>query len=129
MTSWQLYWLMRLDSIGCFFSVISIILILASVIVLIIATFNKSMAYGGNSDAIRALKYFQTFLKMIPFIIVTSLITIFVPSTKEMAAIIVIPRLYKSLTENKKLTEIPDKVFDLANSWLEELKPKKGEPK
>lgn len=49
-----------------------------------------------------------------------------VPTTKEIAAIIVIPRLANSLT----VKELGDDVVTLAKEWLEELRPnKKGDAK
>lgn len=49
-----------------------------------------------------------------------------VPTTKEMAAIIVIPELANS----KTVKELGDGVVTLAREWIEELKPnKKGETK
>lgn len=43
------------------------------------------------------------------------------PSTKEMCAIKVIP----VIANNEGVQELPNKVVELANEWMEELKPKK----
>jgi len=49
------------------------------------------------------------------------------PSTKEMAFILVAPKLYDAVSKNKDLQEMPSKVVTLANEWLEELRPEKEE--
>lgn len=46
----------------------------------------------------------------------------FIPSTKEMAAIIVLPKI----VNNEKVQDAGNKLFDLAVEWLEDLKPGKS---
>lgn len=71
----------------------------------------------------------KMFAKFVWFICVAGLISsvataLLVPTTKEMAAIIVIPELANS----KTVKELGDGVVTLAREWIEELKPnKKGE--
>lgn len=48
---------------------------------------------------------------------------LFIPNTKEICAIKVLP----AIINNEDVQELPNKVVDLANEWLNELKPKKGE--
>lgn len=49
--------------------------------------------------------------------------SLFIPTTKEMCAIKVLP----AIINNEEVRELPNKVVDLANEWVEELKPKKEE--
>ena len=44
----------------------------------------------------------------------------FVPTTKEMCAIKLVPMI----ANDEQVQELPNKVVDLANEWLDELKPK-----
>lgn len=44
-----------------------------------------------------------------------------IPTTKDIAAIIVVP----AIVNNEKVKELPSRFLDLGNAWLEELKPKK----
>ena len=44
------------------------------------------------------------------------------PTTKEMAAIIVIPKV----ANNEKIQELGDGIYQLANDWLKEISPKKA---
>jgi hypothetical protein len=48
-------------------------------------------------------------------------ISAFVPSTRQMAAIMIVPKIANS----EKVQTIGNKVYDLAVEWMEELKPNK----
>jgi len=54
-------------------------------------------------------------------ILVATVVT-FIPTTKQMAAIMIVPRLANS----ERVQNIGNKVYDLAVEWMEELKPTKG---
>ena len=45
----------------------------------------------------------------------------FIPTTKEMCAIKAVP----VIVNNKQVQELPNKVVELANEWIDELKPNK----
>jgi hypothetical protein len=51
------------------------------------------------------------------------LLLVFIPSTKQMAAIMIVPKIANS----EKVQTIGNKVYDLAVEWMEELKPNKKE--
>lgn len=59
------------------------------------------------------------------FLAATSLVGILTPTTKEMAAIIVVPKIANSET----VAELGDGIKTLAVEWMEELRPKKEESK
>jgi len=48
------------------------------------------------------------------------IIGILIPTSKEMATIIVAPKIIN----NKSVQKLPQKVIDLAGAWLDELEPK-----
>ena len=52
--------------------------------------------------------------------LVFSSISTIIPTTKEMCVIIVAPKILN----NEKINRLPNKVVDLADAWLNELKPK-----
>ena len=54
--------------------------------------------------------------------IVSSILTVAMPTTKELAAIIVIPKVANS----ESVQQLGDGIVDLAKQWLTELAPKKG---
>ena len=50
-------------------------------------------------------------------------VSIFVPSTKEMAAILMVP----AIANNEKVQDVGNKLYDLTVEWLDEFKPSKGQ--
>lgn len=56
--------------------------------------------------------------------LISCLTFIFVPSTKEYCAIKIIP----VVAENTKVQELPNKALELANEWLDTLRPAKPNP-
>lgn len=47
----------------------------------------------------------------------------FMPSSKTLAAMYFLPPLYNAVVENEEVKKLPDNVVELANEWIEELKP------
>ena len=56
--------------------------------------------------------------------VISMAISVFLPTTKQMAVIIVAPKI----VNNEAIQTIPGKLVDLSNAWLDELKPKKEVP-
>lgn len=110
MTMWQMYWLTRLDSI----SQLTTGIIIACVVIFFLT-----------------LSFIDESRKPIKFVGVPSLIFgaftlcigAFIPTSKEMAAILIVPKI----VNNAKVQEVPDKLMTLATEWLEELRPSKKE--
>ena len=122
-TSTQLYWLTRLDSIyntsGALVAISAAVLILATVPYVII----KADDYSDENAICPVL---LSLIKKFLVVLVLSLSTvIFTPSTKEMAAILVIPQIANS----EKVQAVGGKLYDLAVEWMDELKPKHEEGK
>lgn len=110
-TPWQMYWLTRLESV---------------------VPFGYFLIAGGFSGYLFMATVMQTsipdfnrkwFLLPIAAIICGALIALFVPTTKEMAAIILIPKAVNAVASNERIQELPNTVLDLADAWLKELKP------
>jgi apolipoprotein N-acyltransferase len=112
-TSKQMYWLLMLDNIGTFLGVSFIVWIILFVISGVV------VAIGINeNDWSKKLVIFP-----ISVFIIASLILIigtFLPNTKQMAVILVAPRIIN----NEQVQKLPNQVLELTNEWLEELKPK-----
>lgn len=108
LTTMQLYWIIKLDTFHAFSVGISIILIVALACIAFISDME---------DEWKVFKvYFKYFIWIFPVFL---FLATFLPTTKEMAAIIVLPKIIN----NEKLQEIPNKVLDLGLEWLDELKP------
>ena len=83
----------------------------------------KAMADIDKSGREKAWRYIKkAMLLCIPMLflaVVIKLTTAFVPSTKQMAAIIVVPKIANS----EKVQTVGNKLYDLAVEWMDELKP------
>lgn len=113
-TSSTLYWITRCDGFSHAGIVFSFLFVFCTIF----------------STMYLLLEESKLFAKFVWFVCVVGLISsvataLLVPTTKEMAAIIVIPKLANSET----VKELGEGVVTLAKEWLEELRPKKGEIK
>lgn len=111
MTTMQMYWLVMLDSIN-----------IGSVFMCIIFGVCTFAMIGFAVD----LGTCPTFVKVCAplfmlFFLVSFATCVFLPSTKQMAAIMIVPKI----VNNEKVQTIGNKVYDLAVEWMDELKPKK----
>ena len=107
----QMYWLTRL---GYFRNTAWVIAFLAILIPLL----------GGMSA--RTLKEADVFFRLFKLttlpLVMSLLMLIFLPTTKEMAAILIVPRIANS----EKVQQVGNKLYDLAVEWMDELKPNKN---
>lgn len=112
-TSWQLYGLTRLDRVGCFFNVCAAMGLTMSVISFFaLFVFPDDLKYQPQK--------FKWIWKLWAVTALVSILSGLTPTTHEMAAILVIPKI----ANNQKVKELPDKILTLADEWLEALKPK-----
>lgn len=117
-TSWDIYWITRLDKVYCFFTVF-FILCAISIFIALVIWFQCQM----DEDNPLAVPTIKGFLKKTCIGLFTGLLLwVFIPSTKQAAAILVLPKIIN----NQQLQQIPDKVMQLGLEWLEELKPTKA---
>jgi len=120
MTALDIYLLIILDPITCISQILAIIsgvLMLGAIAMFITNDLDEEAKEIGKVG-----------IKLsTPIFILTFLIGVFLPNTKQMAAIIMIPKMYNAITENKQLNELPNNVVQLANDWINELKPKNQE--
>lgn len=119
MTSWQIYWLTRLDGITQIFGIVFSVALLVWIIMggFIIASYLS----GPDENT----KFVKTIAWKAFFVLLASSVGLFVPTSKEMAAILIIPKITNAVASNEKLTSLPDKVLDLANAWIADLGPEK----
>lgn len=118
-TSFDIYLFTRLDNVNGFFA-ITIFLSFIVLIVLGLAVWDCGCYEEDKKKSL--VKYLKLNISVL-FICIFG--AVFVPSTKEAAAMYVVPKLYNSLSENKKIAEIPDNLINLANSWIKDLTKEK----
>ena len=119
-TGSEIYWITRLDGIRSAGMVIFIIACIVDAIGLIVGL---CMYCDSTSDSNQEKKGWRVLRGvLLLFIIPTLLLSarMFVPTTKEMCAIVAIP----IVVNNKEVQKIPETVLELANEWINELRPK-----
>lgn len=107
-TSWDIYWITRLDAVCGFIVVVCIIIVLLLLF--------SPVLYIVCDDNDVDIKYFWRGVKIsIASFLSLLFIGIFIPSTKEFAAIYLIPKI----SNNKQVQKIPDNAAQLLNAKLE----------
>ena len=138
MTESSMYWLTRLDQIGSFFTGIQTFAVVFGVLglvvvglMLIIKNVNAQYNRPGEGYVDNDYRVADTVIKTLrlPLIacaavgLACSIATTFIPTTKEMAAIKVIPML-ASPGNCEKIRGISKDLVDVAAGWLEDEKKK-----
>lgn len=109
MSHWLIYWITRLDSIE---SVLSVTLGVLIVAVLILGTIMCMIEYDNDEIPAFIKKVFKVSLIIIA---ITVPLCIFIPSTKEICAIYLIPKV----VNNEEVKKIPDNLLKLLNAKCE----------
>ena len=114
-----IYWIGQCDQIRCILgpaAVMGLIFTIALTIFAVGATFDSSVP--------RFLRYLLSVLASLScavmFVAVIGLL--FIPTTKTVAAMYVVP----AIINNEKLNDAGDRLYDLAVEWMEELRPAKN---
>lgn len=125
-TESTVYWITRLSYLqGGMFAMFGILVGLSS-IGLIGSIICCAMNITSNYNGERLMPHSKRGVRISIMVLLPALLFLisafFVPNTKEYCAIKVIPKIIN----NKEVQELPNKVVELANEWIEELKPNKS---
>jgi hypothetical protein len=112
MTSWQLYWLTRCDYGQGFCIGVGV--------VLLVAGFTWILGAWMAHDINRTPFMWKPSLWLLGASLGFWMVACFIPTTKELAAILILPKIANS----QDVQAIGQGVVDLAKEWLVELKPK-----
>ena len=118
MSTWNLYWIMKLDVLSSFFEFLSSIIGLAMgvfIIFLIVAYLNDN----------KMKPFKQILIILFIFFIPIVSIAILLPDTKQMCALLVVPKVINYTMDNEEMKKMPDQIIKLGSEWLNELSPKK----
>ena len=132
-TGWQIYWLTRCDEIkellvpqegiAVLMAFSTLALIASSIAANLLQGAKKGtdlwMFCTGGSIVKKIVK--PVFIAALAFILLGSSVSALIPTTKEMAAIVVIPKVPNS----QPVQAIGQGIVDLAKDWMIELAPKK----
>src|SRR5687768_13232429 len=113
MTSLELYWLLKLDDIH---SVLSFVFFICSVLLFGTLVMYVFMVLVGDEAA----EWAKPNKVLLLVGLLAGLLKSFLPTTTQMAVIMVVP----PIVNNAKVQQLPDKVLDLVNQKLDELKSK-----
>lgn len=119
-TSMQIYWLLMATNVKVLFTVAGIVLIMIS-FMMIPAGLEMFIGKDTKSNKLYWITTLIVFLVSLVIIVVAT----FIPTTKQLAVILVAPKVIN----NEQVQKLPNQVLELANEWLEELKPKGVEVK
>jgi hypothetical protein len=115
MTGTEMYWLLMLDNISTMFVILCFVSGFAIVVVsALVLCATEDM---GWEDVKPFAKPF--YVIAVPLFIITCIAATMLPTTKQMAAIIVVPKIIN----NETVQELPAKLLELGVDWIEELKP------
>ena len=127
-TPTQMYWLVKLDDMRHVLSCIMWLPIVLAIVIGVMAFATFMMTIDGDrgtkKEAVSDIARLAIlFVSMLLIVVALQVAVAFVPSTKQMAAIIVVPKIANS----EKVQTVGNQLYDLAVEWMNELKPKKGE--
>lgn len=129
-TSWDIYWITRMDSLNDFFSIFGIG---ALVFFLGLLSWIGPMIMDGIYNSDKKERYWSLYKKSmiwgVSVGVLFTFISLFIPTTKEVAAIYIIPKI----VNNEQVQKMPDNAMKLLNAkfdqWIDEATDKKVEKK
>lgn len=129
----EIYWLTRLDEFGFLFGIMFFVLVIIGIanviggfIAMDMAHDNRCMSYGNKEevpkDEARMRRRFTRAAKIGVAAFLFGLVVSFMPSTKQMAAIIIIPKLANSEIV-AEMGDATKELIGLARDWMKTLAP------
>ena len=115
-TPWTIYWITRASSISNTLTAVTAVLGIIGAFLMVGGAVADSL--GEREDAKGLLRVGWKVAILFAISLVASILT---PTTKELASMIVIPKVANS----ESVQQLGDGIVDLANQWLVELAPKK----
>ena len=124
-TGWEIYWFTRLDPIRGLAGTAAIIGLVVSVLMFILyPAFCDIFDYDAGKRKKSLAWTARLQIAVFSATVLCAFAHALTPTTREMAAIKVIPMIANS-ESMQKLGDVGDNMLDLANEWLRELRPKK----
>lgn len=121
-TPFTVYLISRLTPLYEFVAALCVVSVAAMAVgsvALLVMTVDRDLEVETQRTILRWLRW------MVSASIVFGALMVAIPSTKDAAAMVVLPRIANS----QSVRELGDAVVELAKAWCEELKPEKSEDK
>lgn len=120
-TPMQMYWLTRMTPITNMLGVIVMLLVVVALMLAIATITMPSDIFGEKTHHIR-MRLIRTVVAIGILSFVFGFANMLTPTTREMAAILIVPRIANS----EKVQTVGNHLYDLAVEWMEELRPAKN---
>ena len=117
-----IYWITRFDDIRTGLAVLAVVVVVLAALALVILLATVENVHRDNETEYTKLT-FCFVAALVLFAGVLGGARAFVPSTRDAAAMAVIP----ALANSERVQTVGNAVYDLAVEWLEELRPAKKE--
>lgn len=120
-----MYWFTRLDNIHCFCNVLCLLFGLGIVIMIVatVATAADGCYDETNPQCKRNLKFLKKiWMTVCGFLLFGILGTIFVPTSRQMAMIYVVPQITESQVVKQDIPELYDLGVNALKDWLKQTK-------
>lgn len=119
----ELYWLTRLDYIQAAITTAIVISAISMIVFIIVSLISRDLATHQNSYTEynkewvrRAVRYVKTSATVL---IVSIIVLIFTPSTKEALVIYGVGGTIDYIQENETIQKLPDKVVNALDAWVD----------
>ena len=127
-TQAQMFWLVKLDDLQHLLKCITWLPIVLAVVTVVMAFAIFMMTFDAKIEIKKEAagdiaRLMVMFVFMLLIVVALQVVAAFTPSTRQMAAIIVVPKIANS----EKIQIAGNKLYDLAVEWMDELRPSKGE--
>lgn len=123
MSTGMLYLLLKMDAIrGCFIALFFMLLVFC-ICSCIGTAFCCEILDKEFIEKLKKFKLSLLFIGAFLFFLIGKML----PTTKQMAILIVVPKVINVVENSETLKMIPSKVLKLADEWIEELSPKMEE--
>ncbi len=115
-TPMELYWITRLDNLQFVISILTVFSTIATIILgIMFVVVNNDDDFKDNLPITR-----KSFYTLLPITLIIMVAGVLVPTTKEAAAIIIIPKVVNSDFVQTKLPKEADALYELTKAWLME---------
>ena len=122
---WMLYWITRLDAIGGLACALTVTTAVVVGIISFLLIVNSGMSERDKFEESQRVLFGRILKWLTPALVASVLTLVFVPSTKEMAVITVVPAIANSEKVQKEATELYDLAKDYLKKTLNTDKPEK----
>lgn len=119
MSTFFMYWIVKLDDlvVGC--GILCAFSIVTFVVALFLYSVNVEYTAEPYDKIIKAI--FVTIKASLLCGIISFICAVFIPNTKQICAIIVIPKVVNAVQDNNALMKIPDDIITLGSKWIQKM--------